>query len=217
MSYFMNPGGVNQISSFRSENLPCNWRPEAHNEESSPVSGACLCLLKKLWDLSRSSPLCQHDKLSFQASRWPFVCDDLLIFFSPPLAWLFILLIAVVLPSSSPGEKVGRTAAASKELKKKKNPKRTRERKEGGWMGGKKEFSTFDCLLHCWFFVVEEEPFWKIFSAVVFLCDKYTEDIQVYNRGEIHTWASQETHRQKRTSIQTLNYYGASIPCSKKA
>lgn len=201
MSYFMNPGGVNQISSFRSENLPCNWRPEADNDESSPVSGVCLCLLKKLWDLSRSSPLCQDDKLSFQASRWPFVCDDLLIFFSPPLAWLFILLlIAVVLPSSSPGEKVGRTAAASKELKK--NKKTPKEPEKIRKVGGKKEFHFWLpaelLILRRWrrTFLKNLESCFP-FSAVVFLCDKYTEDIQVYNRGEIHTWASQETHRHK--------------------
>lgn len=48
-------------------------------------------------DLSPSSPLCCADTLSFQASRWPFVYDDLLIFFSPPLAWFLILpLVAVV-------------------------------------------------------------------------------------------------------------------------
>lgn len=119
ISYLMNPGEVNQISSFRSKNLPSNQRPEADDDESSPESGVCPRLLKTLRGLSPSSPLCQDDKLSFQASRWPFVCDDLLIFFSPPLAWLFILLlIAVVLRSSTPGEKVGRTAAASKEGKK---------------------------------------------------------------------------------------------------
>lgn len=125
MSYFMNPGGTNQISSFCSENLACNWRPEARdNDKSSGVSGVCLCLLKTLTDLSPSSPLCKDDNLSFQASRWPFVCNDLLIFFSPILVWIFILtLVAAVLASSSPGEKVGRTAAASKEVKKKKREK----------------------------------------------------------------------------------------------
>lgn len=76
----MNPGRANQISSFRSENLLCNQRPEAANDKSSPVSGVCLCLLKTLRDLSPSSPLCRDDTLSFQASRWPFVYDDLLIF-----------------------------------------------------------------------------------------------------------------------------------------
>lgn len=86
MSYFMNPGEANQISYFRSENLLCDRRPKAANDKSSPVSGVCLCLLKTLRDLSPSSPLCQDDMLSFQASRWPFVCNDLLIFFSPPLA-----------------------------------------------------------------------------------------------------------------------------------
>lgn len=40
----------------------------------------CLCLSNSQRDLSPSFPLCQDDTLSFQASRWPFVCDDLLIF-----------------------------------------------------------------------------------------------------------------------------------------
>lgn len=213
MSYFMNPGGVNQISSFRSENLPCNWRPEAHNEESSPVSGACLCLLKKLWDLSRSSPLCQHDKLSFQASRWPFVCDDLLIFFSPPLAWLFILLlIAVVLPSSSPGEKVGRTAAASEELKKpKKTPKEPeKERKVGGWAGRR----SFPLLTACC--TVDssslkknlfEKSFQLLFSSVINI-------LRISKWRDSHMGVTRNTQAKKG---QTLNYYEASIPCSKKA
>lgn len=121
MSCSMNPGEANQISSIRSENLLCDVRPEAANDKWSPVSGVCLCLLKTLKDLSQSSPLCRDDKSSFQASRWPFVCDDLLIFFSPHLAWLLILrLVAVVLPSSSPGERVGQTAATSKEVRRKK-------------------------------------------------------------------------------------------------
>lgn len=115
MSYFINPEGANQISSFRSEKLPCNWRPEADSDKSSPGSGVCLRLLKTRRDLSPSYPSCLADKLSFAASRWPFVSDDLLILFSPPLPRLFIsLLVAVVLPSSSPGETEERTAAASR-------------------------------------------------------------------------------------------------------
>lgn len=163
----MNPGEANQISSFRSENLPCNRTPEAANDKSSPVSGGCLCLLKTLRDLSPSSPLCQDDKLSFEASRWPFVCDDLLIFFSPPLAWLFILpLVAVVLPSSSPREKVGRTAAASKEVKKKKKKDAKKER----WT--RRRSPTFDWLPNCKCLIPEEEllnlncHFLLVFSSV---------------------------------------------------
>ena len=119
MSCFMNPGEANQISSFRSENLPRDQSPEAANDKSSPVSGVCLCLPKDTEGFVSIFSFMPDDKLSFQASRWPFVCDDLLIFSSPPLAWLFILpLVAVVLPSSSPGEKVVQTAAASKDVKK---------------------------------------------------------------------------------------------------
>lgn len=120
MSYFINPGGANQISSFRCEELPRNWRPEAEGDKSSPESGVCLRLLKTWRDLSPSYLSCLVDRLSFGASRWPFVSDDLLILFSPPLPWLFIsLLVAVVLPSSSPGEKEERTAAASRDSGKK--------------------------------------------------------------------------------------------------
>lgn len=116
MSYFINPGGANQITSFRSEALPRNWRPEADGDKSSPESGVCLWLLKTRRDLSPSYLSCLDDRLSFGASRWSFVSDDLLILFSPPLPWLFIsLLVAVVLPSSSPGEKEERTAAASRD------------------------------------------------------------------------------------------------------
>lgn len=133
MSYFINPGGANQISSFRSEELPRNWRPEADGDKSSPESGVCLRLLKTRRDLSLSYLSCLDDRLSFGASRWPFVSDGLLILFSPPLPWLFSsLLIAVVLPSSSPGEKEERTAAASrdggKHTKKKKH-----QRQRNGW------------------------------------------------------------------------------------
>lgn len=52
-------------------------------------------------DLSPSPPLCLYDNLSSLASRWPFVCDDLLIFVRPPLAGLLTL---VVLSSSLPGD-----------------------------------------------------------------------------------------------------------------
>jgi len=115
MSGFMNPGEANQISCFRLENLLWDCRPEA-KEKSSPVSG--IYLLKTLMDLSPSSYLCQDDMLSFQASRWLFVYDDLLIFFSSTLVWLFSLpLVAVGLPSSEPGEMMVQTAAAHKEVK----------------------------------------------------------------------------------------------------
>lgn len=128
MSYFINPGGANQISSFRSEMLPRNWRLEADGDKSSPESGVCLRLLKTRRDLSPSYLSCLDDRLSFGASRWPFVSDDLLILFSPPLPWLFIsFLAAVVLPSSSPGEKEERTAAASRGGEKK------HQRQRNGW------------------------------------------------------------------------------------
>lgn len=74
-----------QISPSCSEKLLVNQRPKAASDKSL-VYGVCLCLLKKLRDLSPSSPLCRDDTQSFQASRWPFVCDDLLISFSRPPA-----------------------------------------------------------------------------------------------------------------------------------
>lgn len=99
-------GEANQISSFRSENLPWYRRPESDSDESSAVSGVRLRLMTIPRDLSPSLPLCLDDKLSSLASRWPFVCDDLLIFVHPPLAGLLTL---VVLCSSSPGWSAGRT------------------------------------------------------------------------------------------------------------
>lgn len=128
MSYFINPGGANQISSSRFEELPCNWRPEADGDKSSPESGVCLRLLKPRRDLSPSYLSCLDDRLSFGASRWPFVSDDLLILFSPPLPWLFISLLVTVLPSSLPGEKEERTAAASRDGGGKKH-----QRQKSGW------------------------------------------------------------------------------------
>lgn len=102
-------GEANQISSFRSENLPCYRRLEADSDESSPVSGVRLRLLTTPRDLSPSPPLCLDDKLSSLASRWPFVCDDLLIFGRRPLAGLLTL---VVLSSSSPGGSAGQTCCS---------------------------------------------------------------------------------------------------------
>lgn len=142
MSYFINPEGANQISSFRSEKLPCNWRPEADSDKSSPGSGVCLRLLKTRRDLSPSYPSCLADKLSFAASRWPFVSDDLLILFSPPLPRLFIsLLVAVVLPSSSPGETEERTAAASRVGEKRITKDKSMDGETGFHLGGA------DCFL----------------------------------------------------------------------
>ncbi len=167
MSCCLSPREANQISSFRSENLPCDRRPEAANDKS-PVSGVCLCLLKTLRDLSLSSPLCWDDKLSFQPSRWPFVCDDPLIFFSAPLVPLLILpLITVVLPSSSPEEKLQQTAAASKDRKKDAKSERWTERQS----------STSDWLLNYQCLISAEELIGKSqvlppFSVVVLLCDK---------------------------------------------
>lgn len=138
MSHFMNPGRANQISSIRSENLLGDQRPEAACDKWSPASGARLCLMKTLKDLSLSAPLCWDDMLSFEASRWPFVYNDPLIFFSPPAWFLILSLTAVVLPSS-PGEMMeGRTAAASKEVKKKGTEKES-------WMGRRSPI-----LTSCW-------------------------------------------------------------------
>lgn len=69
MSRFMNPGRANRISSIRSENLLGEQRPEAAYDKSSPASGACLCLVETLENLSLSRPVCWDDMLSFQASR----------------------------------------------------------------------------------------------------------------------------------------------------
>lgn len=157
MSYFINPGGANQISFFRFEKPSCNWRPEADSDKSSPGSGVCLCLLKTRRDSSPSYPSCLDDKLSFGASRWPFVSDDLLILFSPPLPWLFIsLLVAVVLPSSSPGEKEERTAAASRD-----GEKKEKSTKDKG-MDGKIAFlfggSCLFCPFTCYFRLLHLQP-----------------------------------------------------------
>lgn len=135
----------------------------------------------------------------------------MIYWFSSLLLWLdfsFSSSLLLFSPHHRPERRWGEQLQPARSLKKTtKNPKRTRERKEGGWMGGKKEFSTFDCLLHCWFFVVEEEPFWKIFSAVVFLCDKYTEDIQVerftHGRHKKHT-GKKRTNTKLLWGINTL-------------
>lgn len=147
MSYFINPGGANQISSFPSDGLPRNWRPEADGDKSSPESGVCLRLPKTQRDLSLSYLSCLDDRLSFGASRWPFVSDDLLILFSPPLPWLFIfLLVAVVLSSSLPGEKEERTAAASKDRGKKIGTKdKGMDGETGFHFRGSDLFSPFTC------------------------------------------------------------------------
>lgn len=164
MSYFINPAGANQISSFHSEELPRNWRPEADGDKSSPESGVCLRLRKTRTDLSPSYLSCLDDSLSFAASRWPFVSDDLLILFSPPLPWLFIsLLVTVVLPSSSPGEKEERTATSSRESEKKKSTTdKAMDGEMGFHFGGSDLFSPFTCqywLLHLQPMVVPPQPF----------------------------------------------------------
>lgn len=106
-------GEANQISSSCSEKLPCYRWPEADSDESSAVSGVRLRLLTTPRDLSPSPPLCLDDNLSSLASRWPFVCDDLLIFVRPPLAGLLTL---VVLSSSLPGESVKWTCCHQTEV-----------------------------------------------------------------------------------------------------
>lgn len=80
-------GEANQISSFRSEKLPCYRRPEADSDESSAESGVRLRLPTTPRDLSPSPPLCLDDNLSSLASRWPFVCDDLSIFGPSSPGW----------------------------------------------------------------------------------------------------------------------------------
>lgn len=87
MSHLWTLGEANQISSCCSEKPPCYRWPEADSDESWAVSGVRLRLLTTPRDLSPSPPLCLDDNSSSLASRWPFVCDDLLIFVRPPSGW----------------------------------------------------------------------------------------------------------------------------------
>lgn len=184
MSYFMNPGGANQIPSFRSDKLPRNCKPEADNDKSSPVSGVCLCLLKTLRGCLHLILHVRMTSCHFSLAGGPL--SLMIYWFSSllllcPLSWLFIfLLIAVVLPLIIAWREGGANSCSQQRHLQKAPKKR-------GWIEWVS--STFDWLLNCWFFITEE-----LLSCFRFSPDMIFPNIQITLKRLKH-----ELHKKHRT------------------
>lgn len=169
ISYLMNPGEVNQISSFRSKNLPSNQRPEADDDESSPVSGVCPHLYRH-WGV------CLHLLLYVRMTSCHFrlaggPLSVMIYWFSSLLLWLDFLFCSSLLLFSAHHRLERRWGEQLQPAKRrKKQPQRDPETERN--VDGKEEFH-IDHPLNCQFLFEEEEPLEQSSSnfPLKLLCD----------------------------------------------
>lgn len=221
MSCFMNPGRADQISSIRSQNMLGDRRPAAAYDKSSPASGACLCLVKTLKDLS----LCLYCLLyaGMTCCHFRLAGDPLSIM----IHWFSSLLQLDFSFSQSlllfyPHHHLERWWK-DEQLQPARRQKQKKTKRKRGM--GRQPY--FNWLLNCWCFIPEEKICFCLFNS---------SSLWHIYVGYPSTWQRRIKHRlyetvHRKQCTQTLNIWGkelhsqqeaqmnqggTSIPCSKK-